>query len=219
MKTVTDASVKKSFDSNGNTDADDCDEDIVSDKRGSMFGRTEQSKKEDSELGPGQPKTEIENPEARTSDEMSSRLSMMWRDHSVSVGGGGGATAADPSKSFMFQLGAGSALAGQHDVALAASIGQANPIFKFDTFDKFAPAAAAAASRLRRGSCDDRTLGFCDVVDATGGDFSPASGRSPHSSLSSPQVNIDSPRICFSPLKIKDSVGDDDDDTVKGVQR
>ena len=62
-------------------------------------------------------------------------------------------------------------------------------------------------------------FGFCDVVDATGGDFSPASGRSPHSSLSSPQVNVDSPRICFSPLKIKDSVGDDDDDTVKGLQR
>ena len=31
--------------------------------------------------------------------------------------------------------------------------------------------------------------------------FSP--GRSPHSSMSSPQVSVDSPRICFSPLRIK----------------
>ena len=36
--------------------------------------------------------------------------------------------------------------------------------------------------------------------------FSPASGRSPHSSMSSPQVSVDSPRICFSPLRIKDSI-------------
>ena len=35
---------------------------------------------------------------------------------------------------------------------------------------------------------------------------SPISGRSPHSSLSSPQVSVDSPRICFSPLRIKDSI-------------
>ena len=161
MKTVNvnDASVKKSFDTNGNTD--DCDEDIVSDKRGSMFGRTGQNKKQDSELGPGQPKSETEseteNPEARSSDEMSSRLSMMWRDHS----GSGAANAADPSKSFMFQLGVGPTAAGQHNAALAAGIGlgQANPVFKFDTFDKFSPATAEAASRLRRGSCDDRTFG------------------------------------------------------------
>ena len=31
--------------------------------------------------------------------------------------------------------------------------------------------------------------------------FSP--GRSPHSSMSSPQVSVESPRICFSPLRIK----------------
>ena len=36
--------------------------------------------------------------------------------------------------------------------------------------------------------------------------FSPGSGRSPHSSMSSPQVSVDSPRICFSPLRIKDSI-------------
>ena len=40
--------------------------------------------------------------------------------------------------------------------------------------------------------------------------FSPASGRSPHSSLSSPQVSVDSPRICFSPLRIKDSIEEED---------
>ena len=30
--------------------------------------------------------------------------------------------------------------------------------------------------------------------------------RSPHSSFSSPQVSVDSPRISFSPLHIKDSI-------------
>lgn len=39
---------------------------------------------------------------------------------------------------------------------------------------------------------------------------SPISGRSPHSSLSSPQVSVDSPRICFSPLRIKDSIEEED---------
>ena len=38
-----------------------------------------------------------------------------------------------------------------------------------------------------------------DEADA----FSPASERSPHSSLSSPHVSVDSARICFSPLHIK----------------
>jgi hypothetical protein len=41
--------------------------------------------------------------------------------------------------------------------------------------------------------------------------FTPASGRSPHSSLSSPQVSVDSPRICFSPLRIKDSIEEEDE--------
>ena len=48
---------------------------------------------------------------------------------------------------------------------------------------------------------------------------SPASGRSPHSSLSSPQVNADSPRICFSPLRIKDSIEETDEDHNGGRQR
>lgn len=41
---------------------------------------------------------------------------------------------------------------------------------------------------------------------------SPVSGRSPHSSLSSPQVSVDSPRICFSPLRIKDSIEETEED-------
>lgn len=40
--------------------------------------------------------------------------------------------------------------------------------------------------------------------------FSPASGRSPHSSMSSPQISVDSPRICFSPLRIKDSIEEEE---------
>ena len=51
------------------------------------------------------------------------------------------------------------------------------------------------------------------LVQEEGGEevFSPASGRSPHSSLSSPQVSVDSPRICFSPLRIKDSIEEEDE--------
>jgi len=41
--------------------------------------------------------------------------------------------------------------------------------------------------------------------------FTPAGGRSPRSSLSSPQVSVESPRICFSPLKIKDSIEEEDE--------
>ena len=48
---------------------------------------------------------------------------------------------------------------------------------------------------------------------------SPVSGRSPHSSLSSPQVSVDSPRICFSPLRIKDSIEEADEDQYGGRQR
>ena len=47
---------------------------------------------------------------------------------------------------------------------------------------------------------------------------SPVSGRSPHSSLSSPQVSVDSPRICFSPLRIKDSIEETDEDQYGGRQ-
>ncbi len=67
-------------------------------------------------------------------------------------------------------------------------------------------AAAAAAGGggvghlLSASSCEDHDQ---DI-------FSPASGRSPHSSLSSPQVSVDSPRICFSPLRIKDSIEEED---------
>jgi hypothetical protein len=57
-------------------------------------------------------------------------------------------------------------------------------------------------------------------VAAGGGEFSPASGRSPHSSLSSPHVSAaDSPRICFSPLKIRDAAIEDDDEVARGIQR
>lgn len=48
---------------------------------------------------------------------------------------------------------------------------------------------------------------------------SPVSGRSPHSSLSSPQVSVDSPRICFSPLRIKDSIEETEEDQYGGRQR
>ena len=47
--------------------------------------------------------------------------------------------------------------------------------------------------------------------------FSPASGRSPHSSMSSPQVSVDSPRICFSPLRIKDSIEEEEERTSSGT--
>ena len=48
--------------------------------------------------------------------------------------------------------------------------------------------------------------------------FSPASGRSPHSSMSSPQVSVDSPRICFSPLRIKDSIEEEEALEQKQIQ-
>ena len=54
-------------------------------------------------------------------------------------------------------------------------------------------------------------LGGSIVVGEDGEEtFSPASGRSPHSSMSSPQVSVDSPRICFSPLRIKDSIEEEE---------
>jgi len=87
---VNDVNVKKSFDTNGNTDR--CDEDIVSDKRGSMFGGTEQDNKKDTQSGPGQPGND--KPEARSSEPMN-KLSLGWRDHS-------GADAS--SRSFLYQV-------------------------------------------------------------------------------------------------------------------
>ena len=56
-------------------------------------------------------------------------------------------------------------------------------------------------------------LGRTSIVAGDDGEnerFSPASGRSPHSSMSSPQVSVDSPRICFSPLAIKDSIEEEE---------
>ena len=66
-------------------------------------------------------------------------------------------------------------------------------------------------SPLSSQSCLN-ALGGSIVVgdDGEGETFSPASGRSPHSSMSSPQVSVDSPRICFSPLRIKDSIEEEE---------
>ena len=104
-------------------------------------------------------------------------------------------------------------------------------VFKFDSFDRDRylsgssssettglPIGGAAASAAGMLPSNVLTVHEADVhhlqLHATSSQdeiFSPASGRSPHSSMSSPQVSVDSPRICFSPLRIKDSIEEEED--------
>lgn len=69
-----------------------------------------------------------------------------------------------------------------------------NVLFKFDSTDRERYLSGGSSKNLSVHENEHEQ----DI-------FSPASGRSPHSSMSSPQVSVDSPRICFSPLRIKDS--------------
>ena len=80
-------------------------------------------------------------------------------------------------------------------------------VFKFDSTDRerylSGGSSEAGSSGLQATSTGGNVLVNNQPEDLM---FSPASGRSPHSSMSSPQVSVDSPRICFSPLRIKDSI-------------
>ncbi len=73
-------------------------------------------------------------------------------------------------------------------------------------------AAAASLSAVGSASGAGAVLGSSSSCDAEVLFASPVSGRSPHSSLSSPQISVDSPRICFSPLRIKDSIEEAEED-------
>lgn len=76
-------------------------------------------------------------------------------------------------------------------------------VFKFDSFDRDRYLSGGSSNAGGR----EETAAQSSVDETQDQDiFSPISGRSPHSSMSSPQVSVDSPRICFSPLRIKDSI-------------
>ena len=51
-----------------------------------------------------------------------------------------------------------------------------------------------------------QSVGSIDEADTGADPEYMGASRSPHSSFSSPQVSVDSPRISFSPLHIKDSI-------------
>lgn len=95
---------------------------------------------------------------------------------------------------------------------------QSGEVFKFDSFDRdryLSGGHAPGEVGTRRE--DGAHLYPPSLIQSSSTEepndpelFSPISGRSPHSSLSSPQVSVDSPRICFSPLRIKDSIEEED---------
>ena len=53
---------------------------------------------------------------------------------------------------------------------------------------------------------------FCPDEREARYEAQPDHSRSPHSSFSSPQVSVDSPRISFSPLQIKDSIEEEEEE-------
>ncbi|TRY64061.1 hypothetical protein TCAL_10972 [Tigriopus californicus] len=114
---------------------------------------------------------------------------------------------------------------GQPFCSLGSSTGRclsnqpSGEVFKFDSFDKdrYGPGSCSSKDELGPTHIGSSYLGP-NVNNPPPGEevaegelFSPISGRSPHSSLSSPQVSTESPRICFSPLRIKDSIEEEED--------
>lgn len=112
---------------------------------------------------------------------------------------------------------------GQSSCSLGSSSGRclsnqpSGEVFKFDSFDKDRYGSGPCSSKEELGPTNTGSY-LCPTVNPLGSEevvegelFSPISGRSPHSSLSSPQVSTDSPRICFSPLRIKDSIEEEED--------
>ena len=111
------------------------------------------------------------------------------------------------------------AVARSNPASSSSGQGSLGEVFKFDSFDRerYLSGGSSSCAPVR----DDFHHGS-HLTPGTGGQtsteesldpevISPVSGRSPHSSLSSPQVSVDSPRICFSPLRIKDSIEEEED--------
>jgi hypothetical protein len=184
----------------------------------SMFGGPEQNLEKGGKpdtAGPGSPQVN-KNKEASPPEQLSSKMSKvsfrhdLWQDHSDLQQQPQQQTVQDLHKSFFNTV-------GSHQYSQNLSLPGAG-IFKFDSLDRDRHPSRdhhAKAGQFYFGSV---AAAGCPVQEGEAGEFSPASGRSPHSSLSSPQVSMDSPRICFSPLKIKDPI-EEEEDPPRNLQR
>ena len=196
------------------------DKQLLSDKqtrddKSSMFGGPEQNLEKDGKkdtVGPGLPKVN-KNREASPPELLSTRMSKvsfrhdLWQDHSdLKQQQQQQETVQELHKSFLNTV-------GSHHPTQNLSLPGAG-FFKFDSLDRDRYPTRDHQAKAGQFYCGGGAVG-CAGQDGEAGEFSPASGRSPHSSLSSPQVSMDSPRICFSPLKIKE----EEDDSARNMQR
>ena len=159
-------SVKGSTSSN---DPDSCERDIESDLRhGSVIGIGTKVADTDARFVPDRPESDLK---PRTLTREMHRISPSWQDSRENT-----------SHSSLFL----SVATRSRDPETISTRPPGMPFFKFEVADKM-------ASQLQHVTCDDKasligSFSVSDAADATaGGGFSPASGQSPHSSMSSPQ--------------------------------
>jgi DNA-directed RNA polymerase subunit RPC12/RpoP len=103
---------------------------------------------------------------------------------------------------------------GQANQDAPNQVNNADQVFRFDVAEReryLSGGSSTETAASHPALLNTNVLSVQEHDQANAEDiFSPASGRSPHSSMSSPQVSVDSPRICFSPLRIKDSIEEED---------
>ena len=206
---------------NGNNNVGDNDNDLDP-LRNKMFGRTEQQPQQVSGAGTGNTTRAGPTMMSTAGRKLSSAALRreLWRDNPQQSLEDQGCANVSITKitSANKNIVATENLAATATSASIIAKAPGDQVFKFDSFDRDRYLSGSSSEATTVSSMNVLTV-HEEVQPSSHQDdlFSPASGRSPHSSMSSPQVSVDSPRICFSPLRIKDSIEEEEERTASGL--
>ena len=213
----TSRNLRSNSNENGNNNVGDDNDNDLDPLRNKMFGRTEQQPQQDSSgAGTGNPTRAGPTMMSSAGRKLSSAALRreLWRDNPQQSLEDQGCANVSITKitSTNKNVAATDNLAAAPATSAAKAPG--DQVFKFDSFDRDRYLSGSSSEATTVSSMNVLTV-HEEVQHTSHQDdlFSPASGRSPHSSMSSPQVSVDSPRICFSPLRIKDSIEEEEERT------
>ena len=213
----TSRNLRSNSNENGNNNVGDDNDNDLDPLRNKMFGRTEQQPQQDSSgAGTGNPTRAGPTMMSSAGRKLSSAALRreLWRDNPQQSLEDQGC--ANVSITRITSTNKNVAATDNLAAAPATSAAKApgDQVFKFDSFDRDRYLSGSSSEATTVSSMNVLTV-HEEVQHTSHQDdlFSPASGRSPHSSMSSPQVSVDSPRICFSPLRIKDSIEEEEERT------
>ena len=213
----TSRNLRSNSNENGNNNVGDDNDNDLDPLRNKMFGRTEQQPQQDSSgAGTGNPTRAGPTMMSSAGRKLSSAALRreLWRDNPQQSLEDQGC--ANVSITRVTSTNKNVAATDNLAAAPATSAAKApgDQVFKFDSFDRDRYLSGSSSEATTVSSMNVLTV-HEEVQHTSHQDdlFSPASGRSPHSSMSSPQVSVDSPRICFSPLRIKDSIEEEEERT------